>query len=134
MVLPSERNKQTIVLCGAIKPLLSLAQSPDIRVRRNATGALLNLTHLRKYKSNRIQPNFRNQPNGDFTMPDTETNKSGLYRIMGRFSYCTQMPTQSRIVFCVNLSVSVSVSLLMSVSVWGRVNSNIIHELYLSVS
>ena len=102
MVLPSERNKQTIVLCGAIKPLLSLAQSPDIRVRRNATGALLNLTHLRKYKSNQIQCNVTNPPNGVFIMTDTETNEKWLFRIVRRFTNYTEIDgnTDSHCVLC----------------------------------
>lgn len=44
----ADNNKEAIVHAGGVKPLLTLARSDDIRVKRNATGALLNLTHLRK--------------------------------------------------------------------------------------
>ncbi len=48
-----DANKQAIVAAGGVKPLLRLAQASDVRVQRNATGALLNLTHLRKYTIDR---------------------------------------------------------------------------------
>ena len=35
-----------VVREGGVKPLLSLAHSPDHKVQRNAAGALLNLTHI----------------------------------------------------------------------------------------
>jgi hypothetical protein len=44
----SEECKEDMVLMGILPPLLLLAQSSDIRVQRNATGALLNLSHLRE--------------------------------------------------------------------------------------
>ena len=47
--LPSDKIKLEIVTAGGVAPLLKLARSRDIRVQRNATGALLNVTHLRKY-------------------------------------------------------------------------------------
>ncbi len=44
--LLSDKSKQEIVTLGGVTPLLDLARSRDLRVQRNATGALLNLTHL----------------------------------------------------------------------------------------
>ena len=44
----SDKVKLEIVFAGGVAPLLKLARSRDIRVQRNATGALLNVTHLRK--------------------------------------------------------------------------------------
>lgn len=41
-----EANKVDIVREGAVPPLLSLSHSIDIKVQRNAAGALLNLTHI----------------------------------------------------------------------------------------
>ena len=35
-----------IVREGAVPPLLSLSHSMDLKVQRNAAGALLNLTHV----------------------------------------------------------------------------------------
>ena len=43
---PTEANKVEIVRQGAVGPLLGVARSHDPRVQRNATGALLNLTHI----------------------------------------------------------------------------------------
>lgn len=37
-----------IVREGAVPPLLSLSHSIDLKVQRNAAGALLNLTHIGK--------------------------------------------------------------------------------------
>ena len=37
-----------VVREGGVRPLLSLAHSPDPKVQRNAAGALLNLTHIGK--------------------------------------------------------------------------------------
>lgn len=44
-----DANKHSIVSCNAVKPLLRLMRSMDLRVKRNATGAILNLTHIRMY-------------------------------------------------------------------------------------
>lgn len=38
-------NKTQIAKSGALVPLTRLAKSKDMRVQRNATGALLNMTH-----------------------------------------------------------------------------------------
>jgi vacuolar protein 8 len=40
-----EENKAKIAKSGALGPLTKLAKSKDMRVQRNATGALLNMTH-----------------------------------------------------------------------------------------
>lgn len=40
-----EDNKARIARSGALAPLTRLAKSKDMRVQRNATGALLNMTH-----------------------------------------------------------------------------------------
>lgn len=40
-----EENKAKIARSGALGPLTRLAKSRDMRVQRNATGALLNMTH-----------------------------------------------------------------------------------------
>lgn len=40
-----EENKAKIARSGALGPLIRLAKSKDMRVQRNATGALLNMTH-----------------------------------------------------------------------------------------
>jgi len=40
-----EDNKAKIAKSGALAPLTKLARSKDTRVQRNATGALLNMTH-----------------------------------------------------------------------------------------
>lgn len=40
-----EDNKAKIARSGALGPLTRLAKSRDMRVQRNATGALLNMTH-----------------------------------------------------------------------------------------
>jgi vacuolar protein 8 len=40
-----EENKAKIARSGALGPLTKLAKSKDMRVQRNATGALLNMTH-----------------------------------------------------------------------------------------
>ncbi len=40
-----EDNKAKIARSGALVPLTRLAKSKDMRVQRNATGALLNMTH-----------------------------------------------------------------------------------------
>lgn len=50
MSLPSlflyvDDNKTKIAKSGALVPLTRLARSKDMRVQRNATGALLNMTH-----------------------------------------------------------------------------------------
>jgi vacuolar protein 8 len=41
----AEENKAKIAKSGALAPLVKLARSKDMRVQRNATGALLNMTH-----------------------------------------------------------------------------------------
>lgn len=43
--LPADDNKTKIAKSGALVPLTRLARSKDMRVQRNATGALLNMTH-----------------------------------------------------------------------------------------
>jgi vacuolar protein 8 len=43
--LTSDENKSKIARSGALVPLTRLARSKDMRVQRNATGALLNMTH-----------------------------------------------------------------------------------------
>lgn len=43
-----EANKHLIVTGNGVRPLLGLMMSQDTRVQRNASGAILNLTHLRK--------------------------------------------------------------------------------------
>ena len=40
-----DENKNKIARSSALGPLTRLAKSKDIRVQRNATGALLNMTH-----------------------------------------------------------------------------------------
>ena len=40
-----DENKTKIAKSGALVPLTRLARSKDMRVQRNATGALLNMTH-----------------------------------------------------------------------------------------
>ena len=42
-------NKTKIAKSGALVPLTRLARSKDMRVQRNATGALLNMTHSGSY-------------------------------------------------------------------------------------
>lgn len=42
---PPDDNKTKIAKSGALVPLTRLARSKDMRVQRNATGALLNMTH-----------------------------------------------------------------------------------------
>jgi hypothetical protein len=44
----SDDNKTRIAKSGALVPLTRLARSKDMRVQRNATGALLNMTHSGK--------------------------------------------------------------------------------------
>ena len=44
-------NKGKIARSGALVELVKLAKSKDIRVQRNATGALLNMTHTGIYYS-----------------------------------------------------------------------------------
>ena len=46
LVSSSVANKVEIVREGAVPPLLSLSHSTDLKVQRNAAGALLNLTHI----------------------------------------------------------------------------------------
>jgi vacuolar protein 8 len=40
-----DENKSKIARSSALGPLTRLARSADMRVQRNATGALLNMTH-----------------------------------------------------------------------------------------
>ena len=42
---PADDNKTKIAKSGSLVPLTRLARSKDMRVQRNATGALLNMTH-----------------------------------------------------------------------------------------
>jgi homogentisate 1,2-dioxygenase len=44
-ISPLDDNKTKIAKSGALVPLTRLARSKDMRVQRNATGALLNMTH-----------------------------------------------------------------------------------------
>lgn len=44
----ADENKTQIAKSGALVPLTRLAKSKDMRVQRNATGALLNMTHSGK--------------------------------------------------------------------------------------
>ena len=44
--LISDEYKEAIITEGGLSPILALAGSKDIRVKRNATGALLNLSHI----------------------------------------------------------------------------------------
>lgn len=44
----TDDNKTKIAKSGALVPLTRLARSKDMRVQRNATGALLNMTHSGK--------------------------------------------------------------------------------------
>ncbi len=44
-ILFLDDNKTKIAKSGALVPLTRLARSKDMRVQRNATGALLNMTH-----------------------------------------------------------------------------------------
>ncbi|KAJ1890394.1 Vacuolar protein 8, partial [Coemansia sp. S17] len=41
----ADENKMRIAKSGALLPLTRLARSREIRVQRNAAGALLNMTH-----------------------------------------------------------------------------------------
>lgn len=43
-----DENKSRIANSEALRLLIDLAKSKDQRVQRNATGALLNMTHTRK--------------------------------------------------------------------------------------
>jgi len=45
LILTLDENKNKIARSNALGPLTRLAKSNDIRVQRNATGALLNMTH-----------------------------------------------------------------------------------------
>ena len=45
MIPYTDENKTKIAKSGALVPLTRLAKSKDMRVQRNATGALLNMTH-----------------------------------------------------------------------------------------
>lgn len=47
-----EDNKARIARSGALGPLTRLAKSKDMRVQRNATGALLNMTHSGMFACN----------------------------------------------------------------------------------
>lgn len=44
-----DENKTKIAKSDALRLLVDLAKSKDQRVQRNATGALLNMTHTRKF-------------------------------------------------------------------------------------
>jgi vacuolar protein 8 len=44
-LISADDNKTKIAKSGALVPLTRLARSKDMRVQRNATGALLNMTH-----------------------------------------------------------------------------------------
>ena len=47
-------NKTKIAKSGALVPLTRLARSKDMRVQRNATGALLNMTHSGVFCTTRL--------------------------------------------------------------------------------
>lgn len=47
-------NKSKIAKSGALVPLTRLARSKDMRVQRNATGALLNMTHSGKFYGHKV--------------------------------------------------------------------------------
>lgn len=47
---PTEANKVEVVKEGAVPPLLLLSRSHNLKVQRNAAGALLNLTHVGKVR------------------------------------------------------------------------------------
>ena len=49
--LKTDKVKRSLVSIGGISQLLKMTNSIDIRVKRNASGAILNITHLRKYPS-----------------------------------------------------------------------------------
>lgn len=68
-------NKTKIAKSGALVPLTRLARSKDLRVQRNATGALLNMTHSGQYHppSNRFVSHLR-------TKMRTASNSSMLGR------------------------------------------------------
>ena len=51
-----EDNKAKIARSGALGPLTRLAKSKDMRVQRNATGALLNMTHSGEYRIQTSRP------------------------------------------------------------------------------
>lgn len=51
-----EENKAKIARSGALGPLTRLAKSRDMRVQRNATGALLNMTHSGRFRVPRCVP------------------------------------------------------------------------------
>ena len=46
LITYTESNKMEIVRQGAALPLIQLAQQPNSRAQRNASGSLLNLTHV----------------------------------------------------------------------------------------
>ena len=48
-MLHIDENKAKIARSDALRLLVDLARSKDQRVQRNATGALLNMTHTRMY-------------------------------------------------------------------------------------
>lgn len=50
-LLVIDDNKTKIAKSGALVPLTRLARSKDMRVQRNATGALLNMTHSGTFTS-----------------------------------------------------------------------------------
>jgi vacuolar protein 8 len=49
VLLMTDENKNKIARSTALGPLTRLARSKDIRVQRNATGALLNMTHSGRF-------------------------------------------------------------------------------------
>jgi vacuolar protein 8 len=60
-----EENKAKIARSGALGPLTRLAKSRDMRVQRNATGALLNMTHSGRFRVPRCVPvlmEYRREP------------------------------------------------------------------------
>lgn len=53
----SESNKVEIVRQGAALPLIQLARQSNPRAQRNASGSLLNLTHIGELLNSSLLPN-----------------------------------------------------------------------------
>jgi hypothetical protein len=78
-----DENKNKIARSTALGPLTRLARSKDIRVQRNATGALLNMTH----SGNHIPPSPLKIP--DFLSVHALTPKKT------KIEHCWYKPVQS---------------------------------------
>ena len=59
LYLRSDENKNKIARSSALGPLTRLARAKDIRVQRNATGALLNMTHSGLTSPLNLNPHVR---------------------------------------------------------------------------